>query len=152
MYNYIEVETSYAVPSCACYKMIFKDGKWSYIYRFKYPKKYDIKDGLFVYGYICQLRLVGKGKLSPSSINIEVKNEDDLKELLRKQRNEDLKFRRKWIEEHPDYYEKCCYEFFDNEDQFIDGKFNIIKCVRKGKTQTKFIAASNIYRNGEKEE
>lgn len=150
MYTYIEVEVEYPVPSCACYRIIFKDNKWYYIYRFRCPKKSKLVNGLYVYGHILQLNLTDK--VSVNSINIKVSSIDELRNLLYLQKEEDNKFRESWIKENPDYYDKCSYTSFKNKDNFIKENMNIIKLVKQDEDESKFIIASNKYKKEIREE
>lgn len=94
------------IPSCAIHELIFdeKEKKWTYVYALNTPFTLtnENKEVLLVYEFISDLHLKSSEGIHPESINLKIKTLDEYLALLERQRQEDLRYREKWIKEHID--------------------------------------------------
>ena len=102
MYQILEFEEP--IPSCRIYSMLYRNNKWIYCYAIETPKEItnDNEEELLIYGYISDLTVkLGKNQ-HKDSVNIYFKTLDELLNILKLQREADIKFREEWKKQNPD--------------------------------------------------
>lgn len=108
------------IPSCEIYSISYdqENKKWSFTYALNTPV--ELKDDedvdLIIYEYICDLILKDPKSLHPESINIHVKNLREYRQWLERQREEDIKFRKKFLENNPDAVKNLITHKLENKD------------------------------------
>lgn len=144
--NNLSIRTKNPVPSCTINNLIWDDKtlEWSYEYLVSLPKGITVDEEgsfsktLFVYGHIHQLKLVDN--VTKNSVNITVNKVEEVEEMVSLQYEADMEFRKKWIEENPEYEELANVVEVKNETQFSE--YNHIISIKEQKEETTiFIAA-----------
>lgn len=94
------------IPSCEIYELEFikSTKEWVFVYLLNTP--FELTDEpfekeLIVYDYISDLYLKYKDELHKDSVNIPINSKKEYMELLEKQRNTDLEFRREFNSKNP---------------------------------------------------
>lgn len=102
MYQFLEFDRP--IPSCSIHSLKFDLGKWKYIYALNTPFELtnENKEELVVYEYISDLHLKLNESVHEESINLRITTLDEYLFLLEKQIEEDVKYREKWLLQHPD--------------------------------------------------
>lgn len=138
--------TKNPVPSCVVNRIIWdpENKSWEYEYHVRIPDDvYILEDGrfskeLFIYGHMQELLLVDR--VTKNSINIKIQNKQQMIDVLRLQYEEDMKYRRKWIKNNPDYYDNVHHTVVKNETQKSKYK-HIIFIKEQLEDETVFIVA-----------
>ena len=141
----IPVITNFPVPSSKTQRLIWdeKNKEWNYEFHVILPEDKNIgEDKLFLYGHIQQLKLVDK--VTKNSINIIVENMEDIYNLLKKQAEEDNKYRQEWIKNNEDYYDNVFTYTTKNKTQ--DSKYmHVVSILEQDEETTTFIVAPQKY-------
>ena len=134
----------FPVPSCKISRLIWdeKEEKWLYEYQIINKSNILLKDNnekeLYVYSHISNLTITDR--VNEGSINITVKNLNDIKELMKKQSKEDMLYREKWIKDHPNYFDNVLK--YETENITHEPKYRyIISVLSQDKDKTVFIVA-----------
>ena len=105
MYQFIKFDNP--IPSCQIFELNFdsKNEKWEFVYAINTP--YELtnnsnQEPLIIYEYISDLYLKEVSFVHKESINIKVNNLNEYIDILNLQRQADLDYRKRWIEENPD--------------------------------------------------
>lgn len=92
-----------AIPSCRIHSLLYNNNMWTYVYAVEVPRELnnENKIPLLIYGHISDL-LIKEGKdQHEDSINIYFNTLDEYLKILDSQRQQDEKFRKEWLENHP---------------------------------------------------
>lgn len=118
----IDIITNNPVPSCTIKEFIWSDEiGWKFRYEATIPDNVKIDENgifskeLYLYGHIQQLYLVNI--VTNNSVNLKIKSKDELVQIVNEQFEEDMKYRRKWINENPDYYDNVYTITIPNKTQ-----------------------------------
>jgi hypothetical protein len=104
MYQMFEMASP--IPSCQIHELRWnpKASKWSYIYAVSTPKMIteENNDDMIIYEFVCDLDVRLASGLTDDSVNIHFKRLSEYVDLLNKQREADVMYRKKWVAMHPD--------------------------------------------------
>lgn len=106
------------IPSCEIHELSFKDNKWYFTYALNTPVELtdDKEVDLIIYEYICDLILKDPKGLHEESINIHVKTLSEYLKWMEKQRDADLRFRERFLKEHPEAKDNLITKTLENRD------------------------------------
>lgn len=101
-----EIRLDVPIPSCRCSKIIYDNGKWTYVYLIDTDN--IISDDniveMIVYGHVGNLRIRKSSIINDvNSVNIKFTTLSEYKDILIKQREEDIEYRNKWLFEHLEF-------------------------------------------------
>lgn len=87
------------IPSCEIHSLEFKENNWIYIYAVNTPIELTDKntEELIIYQYISDLNLKLLNSVHPESINIKINSLTEYLNILNRQREADINYRKQWL-------------------------------------------------------
>lgn len=129
------------IPSIPIHSLWFSEGHWRFVYVFETPsflkKTGHRRNPLYIDGPLRNCRL--KDLLKPYMVNIPLYSLEDLYRVLEKQRQSDLAFRERFLQENPYFAQRPVTTFtVKNRNQPCVGSF-IVRVLSVDEKTTTFV-------------